>query len=95
VPLSSARWDLAAAHPNGLIYAVGGIGDCLVDVACPTHPTATSTPTNISMATSVPAPTNTLTATPSSTPSAFAALSGKGLDVPKRIATVGAPRVKP
>src|SRR5919204_172748 len=36
VPLSRARWNLAAAaHPNGLIYAVGGIGDCLVDVACP------------------------------------------------------------
>src|ERR671937_700414 len=53
VPLSSARWNLAAAaHPNGLIYAVGGIGDCLVDVACPTHPTATSTPTNTSTATS-------------------------------------------
>jgi N-acetylneuraminic acid mutarotase len=65
VPLSSARWNLAAAaHPNGLIYAVGGIGDCLVDVACPTHPTATSTPTNTSTATSVSAPTNTLTATP-------------------------------
>jgi N-acetylneuraminic acid mutarotase len=92
VPLSRARWNLAAAaHPNGLIYAVGGIGDCLVDVACPPHPTATSTPTNPSTARSVSVPTNTLTATPS----AFAALPGKGLDVPKRIATVGAPRVKP
>jgi N-acetylneuraminic acid mutarotase len=92
VPLSSARWNLAAAaHPNGLIYAVGGIGDCLVDVACPAHPTATSTPTNTSTATSVSVPTNILTATPS----AFAALPGNGLDVPKGIATVGAPRVKP
>jgi Kelch motif len=58
-PLSSARWNLAAAaHPNGLIYALGGIGDCLVDVACPTHSTATSTPTNTSTATSVSVPTN-------------------------------------
>jgi hypothetical protein len=70
-PLSSARWNLAAAAlPNGTIYVLGGIGDCLVDVACPTHPTATSMPTNTSTATSVSLPTNTPMATPASTPSA-------------------------
>jgi hypothetical protein len=47
VPLSRARWDLAAAaHPNGLIYTVGGIGDCLVDVACPTNHTSGAAPSN-------------------------------------------------
>ena len=64
--LSSARWNLAAAaHPNGLIYALGGIGDCLVDVACPTQPTATSTPTNASTPMSVSVPAHTPAATTS------------------------------
>jgi hypothetical protein len=71
VPLARARWNLAAAAlPNGTIYALGGIGDCLVDTACPTHPTATSMPTNTSTATSVSVPTNTPMATSTGMPSA-------------------------